>query len=179
MPALLTRQAQTRRSSLSDEPLYNPPEPIPPPPAPGEPRRAMDKVTQDNANYGPAVAAQLATLNATVAALHGELYRSLNGLEKATERGFDGVGRRLDKLEDRMGGAERFNAAVEARVSALESDGAAIMVRDESDRRAVQIQRDALAEGAQKFAVWQILLGVALGLVGLVGTISAIVSALR
>jgi hypothetical protein len=134
---------------------------------------------QDQAMYGPAVAAQLATLNATVAALHGELYRSLNGLEKATEKGFEGVGTRLDKLEDRAGNVDKVLAAMEERIRVLEASERADQAAARQAAVSTAAENATLSANNTRFTVWQILLGAALGLVAVLGTIFGIVSALQ
>lgn len=141
-------------------------------------RRTADDHARSLGRLGlDAVGAQLATLNATVAALQGELYRSLNGLEKVTEKGLENVGVRLDKLEARMGEQETAQAVQQARVEALET-----WRREEEKRQNQEAQQIAgsvgqLQRDSATLATWQILVAAVIGTLGLLGTIAGIVSA--
>lgn len=148
-------------------------------PGNGPGRRSADQQLFGIGQLGAsAIGAQLGQVNASLASLQTELHRSLNGLEKVVDRGLESLALRMDRQEARQTESEKLAAASMARLEALEE-----WKRDEEKRQNAEA-RDAAASTAQlqkdsaRLATWQILVAVFVGMLGLVGTIAGIVSAL-
>lgn len=123
-----------------------------------------------------ALGASVAAMNAQVASLQAELFRSLNGVEKVTEKGFESVGKRLDKMEERQLTAEKRAERTDARLEVLEEKA---RERDQTDKEASTIAhaRSAkLEDEATRFAVWQIIVAAIIGTLTAVGTLFGIIA---
>lgn len=120
----------------------------------------------------------ISVLQYQVGALQSSFDRGIGALDKTMEKGFDSLNARIDKLDARMATVEERQAFDAARLKALEQ------FREEQDRREDERRKQAEAEArvavdeSQQARVVRTVVMLAVGLVGVIGTVVAILSQL-
>lgn len=118
----------------------------------------------------------ISVLQYQVGALQSALDRGLGALEKSIEKGFDSINLRIDKLDARMATVEERQAFDAARLKALEQ------FREEQDRREADRRKQldaelaAAVDSSQQAKTIRLLVGIGMGLLGIAGTVVAIVT---